>query len=172
MYAIYKYGFFIPLSVQQVIECANNGLTFGCGGGYLEGALTHIQLNGIAADNSYPYTSANTGAVDKCKYMGGQFKIKSFESIEQGNCMQVINKLKVGPVAAGIAGYTLQFYDSGVFNDCDLILDHAVVIVGYRSGVGWRIKNSWGIKWGQKGYGWIQDGNTCGICNMATSINL
>lgn len=33
--------------------------------------------------------------------------------------MEVINRLKIGPVAAGIAGYTLQFYDSGVFNDCD-----------------------------------------------------
>lgn len=33
--AIYSYGFFFQLSVQQIIDCADNGLTFGCYGGYL-----------------------------------------------------------------------------------------------------------------------------------------
>jgi C1A family cysteine protease len=50
------------------------------------------------------------------------------------------------------------------------VLDHAVVIVGYKSGMGWRIKNSWGSQWGEEGFGWIAEGNTCGICNMAVSI--
>jgi len=35
LYSIYKYGFFVPLSTQQVIDCSNNGLTYGCGGGFL-----------------------------------------------------------------------------------------------------------------------------------------
>lgn len=33
--AINIFGFFIPLSIQQIIDCTNNGLTFGCNGGYL-----------------------------------------------------------------------------------------------------------------------------------------
>jgi hypothetical protein len=33
--SIYTFGFFIPLSIQQIIDCSNNGLTFGCQGGYL-----------------------------------------------------------------------------------------------------------------------------------------
>jgi C1A family cysteine protease len=44
------------------------------------------------------------------------------------------------------------------------IIDHAVVLIGYKSGVGWKIKNSWGPDWGMKGYAWIKDGNNCGIC--------
>jgi C1A family cysteine protease len=32
---INKFGFFVPLSVQQVIDCSSNGLTYGCKGGYL-----------------------------------------------------------------------------------------------------------------------------------------
>ena len=72
----------------------------------------------------------------------------------------------------GIAGYNLQFYDSGVFSDCSSKLNHAVAVVGYRSGVGWRIKNSWGLEWGEGGYAWIGEGNTCGICNMGVSIDI
>lgn len=33
--AIYSYGFVPQLSSQQIIDCANNSLTFGCDGGYL-----------------------------------------------------------------------------------------------------------------------------------------
>jgi hypothetical protein len=33
--AIHHSGFFFPLSVQQIIDCVDNGLTHGCGGGYL-----------------------------------------------------------------------------------------------------------------------------------------
>lgn len=70
----------------------------------------------------------------------------------------------------GIAGWHLQLYKSGIFSDCTSRLDHAVSVVGYRSGVGWKIKNSWGPEWGEHGFAWIADGNTCGICNMAVRI--
>ena len=42
--AIHSYGFFYQLSVQQIVDCSDNGLTFGCYGGYLEGALTYMQM--------------------------------------------------------------------------------------------------------------------------------
>lgn len=35
LYSIYKFGFFIPLSTQQVVDCSSNGLTYGCSGGFL-----------------------------------------------------------------------------------------------------------------------------------------
>lgn len=98
--------------------------------------------------------------------------MSSFNSIRSGDCQSILNSLTLGPVSAGIAGYTLQFYDTGIFNDCNEVLDHAVIIVGYKSGFGWRIKNSWGLRWGELGYGWIGEGNTCGICNMAVSVTL
>lgn len=170
--AISRYSFYIALSVQQIIDCANNNLTFGCSGGYLEGAFTYIQLNGITTEQVYPYTSANTGKANTCQREGGPFKLSTFNPISEGDCDAVIKNLALGPVSAGIAGYSLQFYDTGIFNDCNSVLDHAVIIVGYKSGFGWRIKNSWGIKWGEEGFGWIAEGNTCGICNMAVSITV
>lgn len=45
--AISQFGFFVPLSVQQIIDCVNNSLTFGCNGGFLEGAFTYMQMSGI-----------------------------------------------------------------------------------------------------------------------------
>lgn len=90
----------------------------------------------------------------------------------EGDCPAVVRALYKGPVSAGISGYNLRFYDSGVFNDCTSKdqLDHAIMIVGYVGGVGWKIKNSWGADWGEEGFAWIAEGNTCGICNMTVSV--
>lgn len=99
-----------------MIDCADNGLMFGCSGGYLEGPLTHIIAKGLVSEASYPFTSGSKGFAGKClRQNGGQFKIKSFTSLEEGSCLSVINALYSGPVSAGIAGYHLRFYDDGIF---------------------------------------------------------
>ncbi len=61
LYSIYKFGFFVPLSTQQVIDCSTNGLTYGCNGGFLEGSFSFMQMKGIQTDVNYPYTSAVSG---------------------------------------------------------------------------------------------------------------
>lgn len=65
--AIYSFGFALPMSVQQVLDCANNGLTFGCDGGYLEGAFQFLKENGVSSELIYPYTSGETGRTGICK---------------------------------------------------------------------------------------------------------
>jgi len=55
MNAIYKFGFNVPLSVQQVIDCANKGLTYGCSGGFIEGAYAYMQTIGLTTDFQYKY---------------------------------------------------------------------------------------------------------------------
>lgn len=170
--AINIYSFFVPLSAQQIVDCTNNSLTYGCNGGYLEGAFTYIQLYGITTAHNYPYLSGTTGNSNSCLLHGGSFKLSSFQLINAGDCNSIVSSLASSPVSAGIAGYNLQFYETGIFNDCDDQLDHAIVIVGYRRGMGWRIKNSWGADWGEKGYAWIAENNTCGICNMAVQAYL
>ena len=34
-------------------------------------------------------------------------------------------------------------------------LNHAVVLVGYNSDYGYKIKNSWGYDWADSGFGWL-----------------
>lgn len=42
-------------------------------------------------------------------------------------------------------------------------MNHGVLVVGTSSGW-WKIKNSWGNAWGEKGFIRIAGGNTCGVC--------
>jgi hypothetical protein len=46
------------------------------------------------------------------------------------------------------------------------------MLIGYKSGLGWKIKNSWGTSWGMKGFAYLAEGNTCGICDMAVAAKL
>merc|ERR1711879_127439 len=71
-----------------------------------------------------------------------------------------------------------QHYTSGVLSDaaCGQILDHAVLAVGYGVEAGskyWKVKNSWGSSWGEKGYIRLARGSSsgygeCGIRHMAS----
>merc|ERR1712066_1145039 len=64
-----------------------------------------------------------------------------------------------------------QLYKSGVLKGkCGKKLDHGVLAVGYGTLNGkdyWKVKNSWGPKWGMNGYVLLAKGKTgageCGI---------
>lgn len=72
----------------------------------------------------------------------------------------------------------LQFYRKGVFDPLYCkpeLLNHAVLLVGYgveKNKPYWIVKNSWGSKWGEKGYFRIARGKgKCGINTIvATAI--
>ena len=67
-------------------------------------------------------------------------------------------------------------YKKGVFEKgCTSIFgNHAVAAVGYGTEKGkpyWLIKNSWGTKWGEKGYIKIRSGkNICGVENVCVAL--
>merc|ERR1711904_262489 len=78
----------------------------------------------------------------------------------------------VGPVSVAIEAdqSSFQLYKSGVLTgSCGTNLDHGVLAVGFGTSGGtdyWKVKNSWGASWGDKGYILIQRGvNKCGIAS-------
>ncbi len=69
----------------------------------------------------------------------------------------------------------LQSYSSGIITSdmCTENIDHAVLAVGYNSDQKYfKVKNSWGARWGMDGYFNIEMGpNTCGMLGYATVTN-
>lgn len=55
----------------------------------------------------------------------------------------------------GIAAFGFQFYVDGTFSTDNKYVNHGVTLVGYDAKNGYLIKNSWGVSWGKKGYGFI-----------------
>jgi len=57
-----------------------------------------------------------------------------------------------------------QSYRAGIYNGCTSTeVNHDILLIGL-SATAWRLKNSWGQKWGEYGYIRLATGNTCGIC--------
>lgn len=78
---------------------------------------------------------------------------------------------QIGPLSVAINANNLQFYTGGVSNPaiCNAErLNHGVLIVGLGTTSDnkpfWKVKNSWGTSWGEKGYFRIIRGKgKCGI---------
>lgn len=79
---------------------------------------------------------------------------------------------KLGPLSIQANANPFMHYHSGIANfneeDCDPTdLDHVLQLVGYGTENGvdyWKIRNSWGPFWGEKGYFRVKrGGNICGV---------
>ncbi|KAL3739732.1 hypothetical protein ACJRO7_021063 [Eucalyptus globulus] len=133
------------LSEQQLIDCDTTN--YGCSGGYPDNALRNC--------------------------------IKGFTDVPSGED-ELMKAVAQQPVSVIISSGCQEFqsYSGGVFNsECGQQLDHAVVVVGYGTSEEgtdfWKIRNSWGERWGERGYMRIQRGrgSSEGICRVASKAS-
>jgi hypothetical protein len=84
----------------------------------------------------------------------------------------MLNSLKRQPISVSVEASLWQNYKSGVLTGCGTDANHAALVTGATEEY-WRVKNSWGTFWGEKGYIRLARGNTCGICDHPTypSVN-
>jgi cathepsin L len=156
-----KNGKLVSLSEQQLVSCAGSFGNQGCNGGLMDDGFKYVEKNGLDKESTYDYKSV-TGTCNKklaSKHDGiAPGAVKSFKDVQSNSESQLAAAVTNGPVSVAIeadqSGF--QFYKSGVFSGtCGTQLDHGVLAVGFGSSGGkayWKVKNSWGSSWGDKGY--------------------
>jgi len=176
VYAL-KAGQLASFSEQQLVDCSRGEGNEGCNGGLMDYAFEYVRDNGIQSEDSYKYTARDGKCVaDKTKVVT---KISGYADVTANDEDALAAAVAQHPVSVAIEADSIvfQFYSSGVIesNSCGTNLDHGVLAVGYDSNPAnkdkphWKVKNSWGAGWGDKGYVKIlkQGGKTKGICGIA-----
>ncbi|XP_063353207.1 procathepsin L-like [Pelmatolapia mariae] len=173
-----KTGTLVSLSEQQLVDCSGTYGNEGCNGGWMDYAFQYIKANGgIDTEASYPY-EAEDGS---CRYnpAGIGATCTGYVDVDQGDEEALKEAVAtIGPVSVGIdaSPISFQFYESGLYDEpgcSSTTLDHGVLVVGYGTENGhnyWLVKNSWSLKWGEKGYIRMTRNkhNQCGIANAAS----
>ncbi|XP_078054338.1 procathepsin L-like [Mustelus asterias] len=170
----------ISLSEQNLIDCSRRHGNKGCCGGRVTAAFKYVEQNyGIDNENSYPYTGMDGW---RCKYKRqySAANCTGYERIKKGDERALATAVaQIGPISVSVDSTHFQFYCSGIYHNksCSKTkLNHAVLVVGYgTNGKGkaaqnyWIIKNSWGKRWGNKGYMFLAKdmNNQCGIASNA-----
>ncbi|XP_047200273.1 procathepsin L-like isoform X5 [Hippoglossus stenolepis] len=166
----------VPLSPQNLVDCSTTDGNKGCIFGYLSKAFKYVIRNkGVDSEKSYPYEAKD----GKCRYdvKGKAGTCSNFTVLPKGNEIALRDETaSVGPISVLVDAKLPSFhqYRGGVYNDpkCSSSVTHAVLVVGYGTDNGqdyWLVKNSWGTKWGEKGYIRMarNKNNLCGIANFA-----
>lgn len=106
-------------------------------------------------------------------------KVKTYTKVTSGSPSAVKSALKSGPVTVNVDADAdcFQNYSSGIVcSGCGTSVDHGVLVVGYGTENGkefYLVKNSWGVKWGDKGYikiGITSGDGCCGIQKNVLSV--
>jgi len=170
-----KTGKLTSVSEQQLVDCSGSEGNQGCNGGLMDYAFQFVIKNkGIASEAAYPYTARD----GSCKKVASVSTISGFKDVSQGDEDELLAAVEKAPIPVAIEAdqSCFQFYHSGVLDDasCGTNLDHGVLAVGYATDAAtgkdyWRVKNSWGASWGDKGYiKFVRGKNQCGIALMAS----
>jgi len=158
-------------SEQELVDCSQKEGNQGCNGGLMDDGFTYVEDKGLCFESSYPYTGKDGTCDTSCT---SKVTVTGFTDIKQGDTSGLLSACSSqGPISIAVdANIWWQMYTGGLFNhNCNPSkLDHGVLLVGYSKGSYWKVKNSWGSGWGEKGYIRLTgtDANTCGLANSAS----
>jgi C1A family cysteine protease len=161
-----KNGQLISLSEQQLVDCSRSYGNQGCNGGWWFNAFQYIQAKGgLCTESAYPYT-AKDGTCRDSSCGTKMDAISGYTKTPTRSDSALATAVAIGCNAVGV-DVTSAFsnYKSGVLTAaCGTAVNHGVTAVGYGTTPAgqdyWKVKNSWGASWGDKGYIYI-----CRNCN-------
>jgi len=161
------------LAPQALVDC-DHSYANGCNGGDPNLALAWYQAHPSRYESHYRYR-AHRGSCRSPGPAGPRVKAHGFAC--GGSCRgresTMLSELRQhGPMGVIVnANSAWQYYHGGVMSPsrCSSSSgagNHAVVVVGYSSHGYWIVRNSWGTRWGERGYIRLRYGhNTCGVGN-------
>nr|XP_018909950.1 PREDICTED: putative cysteine proteinase CG12163 [Bemisia tabaci] len=167
-------------SEQQLVDCDPE--SYGCAGGLMSDAVNYIKsAGGLELNETYPYKAQT----EPCHHNLTNFvlKVKNLVPLPRNAERKVARWLfKNGPVKVAVDSSAMYGYIDGIAHPpesmCSKIeadLNHEITLVGYGVQVErangrkkkipyWIAKNSWGEKWGAKGYYYLYRGDSsCGV---------
>jgi C1A family cysteine protease len=143
------------------MDCSGSYGNNGCNGGWMVSAFKYIRDKGVHTEAAYPYRAKKQSCQQKVS--GSVYKITGYVEVTSG-CTGLAASLLNRPHSVAVDATNWSSYSSGIFNNCGLSVNHGVLLVGISLSSEWKIKNSWGIGWGESGYMRLAAGNTCNIC--------
>lgn len=178
-------GKLVSLAEQQVLDCLHNILppTLGCKGGSMSPVFNYAKSHAICTTASYPYEAkAGKCGATSCTTGMPQGKVTGYKGLAPvaklipASYKAMMSAVMQQPVSVSIEADKDVFhqYTSGVVTGaCGQMPDHGVLVVGYgtdpKLGDYWKIKNSWGASWGEKGFVRVKRGGSwrgeCAILN-------
>jgi C1A family cysteine protease len=172
-------GTLVSLSEQQLVDCSGPEGNQGCNGGLMDYAFQYIIDNkGITTEDAYPYTAQDGTCQAKGKPIAAT--LSGFKDVAVNSEVALETAIVQQPVSVAVEAdqSVFQFYSGGVMDSaCGTQLDHGVLAVGYGVDTGkeyYKVKNSWGADWGEKGYIRLGRGskfNPSGQCGIQMSAS-
>ncbi|XP_061391827.1 procathepsin L-like [Musca vetustissima] len=169
-------GLLVPLSTQNLVDCAEDYGSMGCDGGFQEYAFEYIRDHGVSVASKYPYTQMENAQCGRNETTDKGVYIRDYARIKPGDeakMKEVIATL--GPLACSMNADVVSFeqYSGGIYDDnqCNQgEVNHSVVVVGYGTENGrdyWIVKNSYSANWGENGFFRLprNENSFCGIAS-------
>merc|ERR1712151_861986 len=173
-----KTGNSVSISEQQLVDCSKKD--HGCNGGWMDNTFEYAEQAALCSESSYPY-KAKDGVcnIQSCEAAIPQGGVVGYKDVRPNDVQALMSAVAVGPVSIAIEAdkQVFQFYHSGILSDpeCGTNLNHGVLLVGYGTDNGndyWKVKNSWGVTWGEEGYIRLaRGGEGSGECGLESAAS-
>ena len=163
----------MDFSEQHMLDCAKSrrGRKAGsCNGGWYGHVFEYLMVKNAQKEKDIPYKKRDMFCKPTLS-MRKQYRVAAWGYVKRDAGIPTVREMKealvkYGPIAACVkVTPAFQAYVGGIFDENPRVsgprdINHAITIVGWDDNKrAYLVKNSWGTRWGDKGYVWVEYGS-------------